>query len=172
MDNTRISDLVLAEAASMVRSRSVRTTNARSRPRIGLHMVVYDCQNVTWTGIREVLSRNSEVRKPLAGAAQAAASFPTEIIALKCFYGWQMTVDEHLKRLLRGDLPAAGRLERKWAEYMIANEEAGAGGAGLRRRRRRAREAQMLHADEEEGGVGMGGIGRRRRARSNGCAIM
>jgi F-box/leucine-rich repeat protein 2/20 len=83
-----------------------------------------------------------------------------------------MTVDEHMKRVLRGDLPAAGRLERKWAEYMMANEEAGAGGAGIRRRRRRAREAQMMHADEEEGGVGMGGIGRRRRARSNGCSIM
>jgi len=83
-----------------------------------------------------------------------------------------MTVDEHMKRVLRGDLPAAARLERKWGEYMMANEEAGVGGAGIRRRRRRAREAQMLHADEEEGGVGVGGIGRRRRARSNGCAIM
>lgn len=170
LDNTRISDLVLAEAASMIRSRSSRTTCARSRPRIGLSLTVYDCQNVTWTGIREVLSRNSEVKKPTG--TQTGVTYPTEIIELRCFYGWQMTVDEHMKRVLRGDLPAAGRLERKWAEYMMANEEAGAGGAGVRRRRRRAREAQMLHADEEEGGVGMGGIGRRRRARSNGCAIM
>jgi F-box/leucine-rich repeat protein 2/20 len=170
LDNTRISDLVLAEAASMIRSRSFRTTCARSSPRTGLRVVVYDCQNVTWTGIREVLSRNSEVRKPSGG--QSGPTYPTEIIDLKCFYGWQMTVDEHMKRVLRGDLPAAGRLERKWAEYMMANEEAGAGGAGLRRRRRRAREAQMLHADEEDGGAGMAGIGRRRRARSNGCSIM
>jgi F-box/leucine-rich repeat protein 2/20 len=170
MDNTRISDLVLAEAASMVRSRSSRTTCARSGPRTGLRMVVYDCQNVTWTGIREVLSRNSEVKKPSGG--QSGPTYPTEIIGLKCFYGWQMTVDEHVKRVMRGDLPAAGRLERKWAEYMMANEEAGAGGAGLRRRRRRAREAQMLHADEEVGRAGMVGIGRRRRARSNGCSIM
>jgi len=169
LDNTRIGDLVLAEAASMVRTRSSRTTCSRSRPRIGLNMEVYDCQNVTWTGIREVLSRNSEVKKPTAGQE---ATYPTEIIELKCFYGWQDTVREHMKRVLRGDLPAAGRLERKWAEYMMANEEAGAGGAGVRRRRRRAREAQMLHADEEEGGMGMGGIGRRRRARSSGCAIM
>ena len=170
MDNTRISDLVLAESASMVRSRSSRTTCPRSRPLIGLRMVVFDCQNVTWTGIREVLSRNSEIKKPTN--TQAVVTYPTEIISLKCFYGWQQTVEEHMKRVLRGDLPAASRLERKWTEYMMANEEAGAGGAGLRRRRRRAREAQMLHADEEEGGVGMGGIGRRRRARSNGCAIM
>jgi len=83
-----------------------------------------------------------------------------------------MTVDEHMKRVLRGDLAAAARLERRWADYMMMNEEAGVPGAGVRRRRRRAREAAMLHADEEEGGVGMGGIGRRRRARSGGCAIM
>jgi F-box/leucine-rich repeat protein 2/20 len=170
LDNTKISDLALVEAASMIRARSSRTTCAKSRPRIGLQLVVFDCQNVTWTGIREVMSRNSEVKKPTG--AQVGVTYPTEIIALKCFYGWQGTHDEHMKRVLEGDLPAAGRLERRWAEYMMANEEAGAGGAGLRRRRRRAREAQMMHADEEEGGVGMGGIGRRRRARSNGCQIM
>lgn len=170
MDNTKISDLVLAEAASMVRSRATRTTSVRSRPRIGLRIMVFDCSNVTWTGIREVLTRNSEVRKPTN--SQSNVTYPTEIIGMKCFYGWQMTVDEHMKRVLRGDLPGAARLERKWGDYMMANEEAGVGGAGVRRRRRRAREAQMLHADEEEGGVGMAGIGRRRRARSNGCAIM
>lgn len=170
MDNTRISDLVMVEAASMVRARSSRTTCASTRPRVGLRMVVFDCQNVTWMGIREVLSRNAEVRKPTA--TQKDVTYPTEIIGMKCFYGWQMTVNEHMKRVLKGDLPSAGKLERKWAEYMVANEEVGAGGAGYRRRRRRAREAQMLHADEEEGGVGMGGIGRRRRARSNGCSVM
>ncbi|KAH7395952.1 putative F-box/LRR-repeat protein 2 [Cadophora sp. MPI-SDFR-AT-0126] len=170
MDNTKISDLVLAEAASMVRARSARTTSPRARPRISLQMIVFDCSNVTWTGIREVLSRNSEVRKP--NGSDQGATYPTEIIGLKCFYGWQMTVDEHQKRIMRGDLPAAGRLVRKWTEWMMANEEAGVAGVGARRRRRRAREAQMMHADEEEGGAGMGGIGRRRRARSNGCQIM
>ncbi len=172
MDNTRVSDLVLAEAAALVRERS-RPSIASSppdRPYRGLRLVVYDCQNVTWTGVREVLSRNAEVRRPTA--PQAAPSFPTEIIQLKCFYGWQMTVDEHTKRVMRGDFVAASRLERKWAEYMMSNEEAGAIGAGGRRRRRRAREAAMMHADEEEGGVAPGGIGRRRRARSNGCVVM
>lgn len=164
MDNTRIGDLVLVEAASMVRSRS--TLTIKSRPKLGLRMVVFDCQNVTWTGVREVLSRNAEVSK-----LNSPPCYSTEIIQLKCFYGWMPTVKEHTNRVMRGDLAAAGRLERKWAEYMMANEEAGAAGAGVRRRRRRAREAQMLHADEEEGGFGMGGIGRRRRARS-GCAVM
>ncbi|KAL2074082.1 hypothetical protein VTL71DRAFT_7860 [Oculimacula yallundae] len=176
MDNTKIGDLVLAEAASMVRARAARTTSKQARPSISLQMVVFDCANVTWTGIREVLSRNSEVKKPKVSNSstnEQGATYPTEIIGLRCFYGWQMTVDEHQKRIVRGDLPAAGRLVRKWTEWMMANEEAGAAGGGARRRRRRAREAQMMHADEEEGGAGMGGgIGRRRRARSNGCQIM
>ncbi|KAI9812139.1 MAG: hypothetical protein M1827_004805 [Pycnora praestabilis] len=170
MDNTRVSDLVLAEAASAVRQRSKRSSSPTHRPHVGLRMVVYDCQNVTWTGIREVLSRNAEIKRPSANSN--APLYPTEIIQLKCFYGWQMTVEEHTKRVLKGDLAAASRLERKWAEYMMATEEAGAAGAGGRRRRRRAREAAMLHADEEEGGMGVGGVGRRRRARSGGCSVM
>ncbi len=183
MDNTRISDLVLAEAATMVRSRSSRTGDRSSRPRVGLSMVVYDCSNVTWTGVREVLSRNAEIITPSQqqragpdagpdGAPKPVQTFPTEIISLKCFYGWQMTVDEHTKRVLRGDLSSASRLERKWAEYMQANEEAGAAGAGIRRRRRRAREAQLAHADEEEGGAGAGNGTGRRRARTANCVVM
>jgi F-box/leucine-rich repeat protein 2/20 len=78
-----------------------------------------------------------------------------------------MTVDEHQKRVLRGDAKSAGKLERKWADYMQANEEAGLMGSGYRRRRRRAREAQALHMDEEYGANG------RRRARTMGsCAVM
>ncbi|KAK2629135.1 hypothetical protein QTJ16_002238 [Diplocarpon rosae] len=170
MDNTKISDLVLAEAASMIRARSARTTCTVSRPRVSLVMVMFDCSNVTWTGIREVMSLNSEVRQ-LTGS-QVGATYPTEVIRMRCFYGWQPTVDEHLRRVLIGDLAAAGRLERLWTEHMRRNEEVDAAGGNVRRRRRRQRVAQMMHADEEEGGVGMGGIGRRRRARSNGCAIM
>ncbi|ORY70129.1 uncharacterized protein BCR38DRAFT_454995 [Pseudomassariella vexata] len=163
MDNTRIGDLVLAEAAAMVRTRAARSSVRGSRPCIGLHLVVYDCQMVTWTGIREILSWNAEIRNP----SGTAPTYPTEIIGLKCFYGWQQTVDQHTQRVLRGDYSAAGRLERKWADYMQAVEEAGATGAGIRRRRRRAREAQLLHADEEEGG------GRRRaRTVASSCAIM
>ncbi|EOO04103.1 putative f-box domain protein [Phaeoacremonium minimum UCRPA7] len=170
LDNTRISDLTLAEAAAMVRKRSGRTTDRTNRPRVGLNMVVYDCQHVTWTGVREVLSRNTEIKTPRADAnSRPVSTYPTEVIALKCFYGWQMTVDEHTKRVLKGDLAAASRLERKWADYMQANEEAGAIGAGIRRRRRRAREAQMAHADEEEAGATATG---RRRARTAACAIM
>ena len=156
MDNTRVSDLVLTEAAAQVRARDrVAPVSPNVPPTVGLHLVVYDCQNVTWTGVREILSRNTEPNR-------------REVISLKCFYGYQDTVNEHMKRVLRGDAKAASRLERKWGDYMVANEEAGAQGAGARRRRRRLREAAMVHADEEEGGP----RGGRRRARSGGCAIM
>ncbi|KAF5026628.1 hypothetical protein F66182_1254 [Fusarium sp. NRRL 66182] len=168
LDNTRISDLVLAEAAAMVMKRSRRSTEIGTIPKLTLQMVVYDCQNVTWTGVREVLFRNTQV-KAVSGQP-GRVSYPTEMIGLKCFYGFQMTVDEHQKRVLRGDFASAGRLERKWADYMQATEEAGMAGSGYRRRRRRAREAQALHMDEEDGGFGPTG---RRRARTLGsCAVM
>ncbi|KAF2824674.1 RNI-like protein [Ophiobolus disseminans] len=177
MDNTRISDLVLTEAATSMRNRnrSARGLTASERPTVGLRIVAFDCANVTWTGVREVLSRNAEITRPAASSNSKVATYPREIINLKCFYNWQPTVEEHTKRVLRGDFSAAARLERKWADWMMLNEEAGVGGANARRRRRRAREAQLMHADEEEGGAGAtGGIGRRRRARSGpgGCVVM
>ncbi|ROT35711.1 F-box domain-containing protein [Sodiomyces alkalinus F11] len=170
LDNTRISDLVLAEAAYMVNKRSKLNTDPSARPRVGLHMVVYDCHNVTWTGVREVLFRNSYVKSSMVDDGTKYSYYPAEVISLKCFYGFQMTVDEHLKRVLRGDFAAAARLERRWADWMQANEEAGTTGAGHRRRRRRAREAQMLHADEEEGGVVH--VGRRRARTIPSCTLM
>lgn len=217
MDNTRISNLVLVEAAAMMRQRTPRTIltdDTPFQPTVGLRLIAYDCSNVTWTGVREVLSRNAEVKttakaaelppleknvcsssentdvsSPSSSAEQiphtrAATprihvvrehAYPSQIIQLKCFYTYQPTVEEHTKRVLRGDFAAARRLERKWAEFMIAQEEMGADGAGSRRRRRRAREAQMMHADEQGGDVSVGagvGAGRRRRARSGGCAVM
>jgi F-box and leucine-rich repeat protein 2/20 len=194
MDNTRISDLSLMEASFRVRKRGYGT----AVPRIGLRLVVFDCVNITWAGIMEVLSSNAylpRVHKAPAAVNEASDSastsvtsasvifstcqptvFPNEIIQLKCFYGWQMTVDEHTKRVLRGDLTAATRLDRKWAEYMMATEEAGVGGAGARRRRRRAREAERLYNADEGHGNALGALvasgGRRRRARSGGCVVM
>jgi len=277
LDNTKISDLTLAEAAAQVSQRpaapqvlrsitwngtrspnsglrnnrraSVRERLEPSKPRIGLHMTVYDCPNVTWTGIREVLSRNAEVRQPpqpldlvqgspvdggfcspssshdslldnveqteglMSSREDGLHAFPAfnasttssvqskQIIGLKVFHGYQQTVQEHTRRVLRGDFAAASRLERKWAGYMMASEEAGAalgvgtgggtgninarlgalGLAGNRRRRRRVRELSNMHADETAEGLDGGGgaegggavIGRRRRARTaGGCIVM
>jgi F-box and leucine-rich repeat protein 2/20 len=174
MDNTRVSDLCLTEAAASIRARNRlagRGLSANERPTVGLKLVAYDCANVTWTGVREVLSRNAEVTRPIAGGKP---TYPQQIIQLKCFYNWQPTVEEHTKRVLRGDFAAAAKLERKWAEWMILNEEAGAGGG--RRRRRRAREAQLLHAAGLEGDEEAGGgvrVGRRRaRSGPTGCVVM
>ncbi|KAJ5786305.1 uncharacterized protein N7503_011517 [Penicillium pulvis] len=201
MDNTRVSDLTLMEASFRVRRRGY----GEDFPQVGLRLVVFDCANVTWAGVKEVLSSNAYIpraRKPVSAVVTVtqtsdagsspmtttyvtptstpspSPTYPSEIIQLKCFYVWQMTVDEHTKRVLRGDLSAASRLDRKWADYMMATEEAGAAGAGARRRRRRAREAERLYnADEdEEDAFGVGSIsgqGRRRRAQSGGgCALM
>ncbi|KAL5354728.1 hypothetical protein ACLOAV_000817 [Pseudogymnoascus australis] len=161
MDNTAITDLVLAEAAQMVRARASWSPlpfptfpSARAVPT--LRLVIFDCPHITWTGILEILSRNAEMLTLPPGRR--------EVVSLKCFYGWQMMVDEHLNRVLGGEREGAGRLERKWAEHMVASEEVGAGG---RRRRRRAREARRGYVDEEGGVVGGG----RRRARSGGCEI-
>ncbi|KAM5473639.1 hypothetical protein MauCBS54593_002436 [Microsporum audouinii] len=239
LDNTRVSDLTLMEICSQMRKRGV----GPELPKIGLRLAVFDCGNVTWAGIREVLSNNcsvpwmtypssgapSQLRRPTpphshgysdaeedeeggddddddssftdssessltstpsdSGASTPFPSaspplpqptprpnlYPTEIISLKCFYGWQMTVDEHTKRVLRGNLAAAMRLERKWGDYMMANEEAG---GTTRRSRRRARDLEALYDldDDQEYGYGPAGLaplgGRRRRARSGGCLVM
>lgn len=200
MDNTRVSDLTLMEASFRVRRRGY----GEYLPRVGLRLVAFDCANVTWAGIKEVLSSNAYIpraRKPMSTAAivtvaqttsdagsspttttfvtptstpSPSPTYPSEIIQLKCFYGWQMTVDEHTKRVLRGDLASASRLDRKWADYMMATEEAGAAGAGARRRRRRAREAERLYNDDEadDDAFGIGTFGGRRRAQSGGCVVM
>jgi F-box and leucine-rich repeat protein 2/20 len=217
LDNTRVSDLVLMEAAEQVRKRG-STTNGRDRPKKGLSLVAFDCQNVTWAGVREIMSQNTRVlqsrslfqHKTLSRASvnektgEVSASpaittttaipvllYPKEIIHLKAFYGWQQTVEEHYKRCTTARWSAAARLEGKWAEWMLASEEAVVGGGhgtgwGGRRRRRRAREAENRVRDDEDGGDtggedgydggdGLGGRGRnggRRRARSGGCVVM
>ncbi|KAK1751725.1 hypothetical protein QBC47DRAFT_74708 [Echria macrotheca] len=174
-DNTRVGDLSLAEAAAMVRGRTVPLPPS-GHPSVGLSLTVYDNPNVSWTGVREVLSRNAEKLKGKMIESRhdfgIASDFgpPSEIITLRCFHGWQMTVDEHTKRVLRGDVASARRLERKWADFMQAAEEAGVTGAGGRRRRRRLREAQA-NADEEAAAQ-PGQVAGRRRARTAGCSVM
>jgi F-box/leucine-rich repeat protein 2/20 len=203
MDNTRISDLVLMEAAASIRDRNRAAAKANpsgeGNIKVGIRMVVFDCANITWTGVREVLSRNAELAMPCPSykfpaltesalpnassesmpSSQSSASatlatrssqriipsYEHSIISLKAFYTWQPTVNEHLKRVQRGDFIAARRLERKWAEWMMVGEEAAHGG---RRRRRRMREAMEAVQGEEDPAAGDNGliVGRRRRARS------
>ncbi|EAS32921.3 F-box domain-containing protein [Coccidioides immitis RS] len=213
LDNTRVSDLTLIELCSQMRKRGF----GMQPPRCGLRVAVFDCGNVTWAGIREILSNNTFVPRYAEAAVLASRAeeeeesgsgssspsssttsvtilpspppettqckadlYPNEIIQLKCFYGWQTTVDIHTKRVLNGNLGAAMRLERRWTDCMMTNEEAEAGGIGARRRRRRARNAEMMYNldddDDADYGYGPGGLvslgNRRRRARSGGCVVM
>ncbi|KAF7510598.1 hypothetical protein GJ744_006210 [Endocarpon pusillum] len=184
LDNTRISDLVLIEAAEQVRKRG-STTNAKNRPKKGLSLIAFDCQNVTWAGVREIMSQNSRVlqhrslfqHKTLSRASvnektgEVSASpaitsttatpvlmYPKEIIHLKAFYGWQQTVEEHYKRCMTSRWSAAARLEGKWAGWMLASEEVGAsGGHGTGwggRRRRRRAREAEDRVRDEEDGGG------------------
>ena len=193
MNNTDVSDLVLVEAVAMIRQRDVRTVLADvvpSQPTIGLSLTAHDCPKVTWTGIREILSHNTEVitttktaqlphferyrtgspRKvndisslPPTSLTQLIPSssatpdnhdslqhaYPKQLIRIfKDFYTCQRAVDEHTKRVLRCDISGAQRLERKWIEFVMAQEEMEAGGEGKRVKRRKAREARMRLADE------------------------
>ncbi|EXJ73156.1 uncharacterized protein A1O5_04306 [Cladophialophora psammophila CBS 110553] len=173
LDNTRISDLVLMEASEQVRKRG-STTKKSQRPKKGLELVAFDCANVTWAGVREILQGNGRVmqgrKKSVVQTFNAEDEFgekqeirkvveiqtllyPIEIIHLKAFYGWQQTVEEHYKRCITGRWGAAARLEQKWAEWMVASEEVGVIGHGWssRRRRRRAREAEYRVRDDEDG---------------------
>lgn len=227
LDNTRISDLVLMEASEQVRKRG-SVTKKGARPRKGLELIAFDCANVTWAGVREIMQgncrilqgrkksmvqphlerieiRDSETDSFSPGYTSTSQEikrvieiqtllFPAQIIHLKAFYGWQQTVEAHYKRCMQGRWGAAARLEGKWADWMVATEEAGVMGHGWgsRRRRRRAREAEnrvrederdLAHDLEGNGGTGTetedlsgleGGRRRpgRRRARSGGCAVM
>jgi F-box/leucine-rich repeat protein 2/20 len=181
LDNTRISDLVLMEASEQVRKRG-NIPNRRT-PRKGLELIAFDCANVTWAGVREVMQGNTRVvqgrRKSVVQAASGAQDseeeegrkttievyaavplFPAQIIHLKVFYGWQQTVEEHYKRTARGEWHAASRLEGKWAEWMVASEEVGVGVGGVwgraGRRERRRREAERRVLDDEGGRLGEG----------------
>ena len=173
LDNTRVSDLTLMEAAEQVRKRG-STTKKGQRPRKGMELVAFDCGNVTWAGVREVLQSNCRVMSGRKKSVVATADvvneegeveeirrlieiqtllYPAQVIHLKAFYGWQQTVEEHYKRCSTAQWGRAARLEGKWADWMVASEEVGAVGRGWssRRRRRRAREAENRVRNDEEG---------------------
>jgi F-box/leucine-rich repeat protein 2/20 len=81
MDSTPISDLVMIEAALMVSRRTHRTIIADDAlfiPTIGLSLSVHECFEVTWIGIREILSRNAKVITKIKSVElQQSAEQPT-----------------------------------------------------------------------------------------------
>lgn len=149
----RVGDSTLEEIAIQIRRRT--EDNGTPGAFVGMRVVVYDCPSISWQGIRDVLAKNA-AKSPSRWAHG-------QVVQLKCYYGWQMTVDEHLKRVLRGDLCSAKKLETKWAEHMTGGEESAAG-----RRRRRGR---LVAANEGDDDTGIPTSWRRRR-RGTSCAIM
>ena len=129
LDNTRVSDLTLMEASEQIRKRG-STTKKFLRPKKGLELVAFDCANVTWAGVREVLQSNCRV---MSGRKKSIIQtedimneegeveemkrliqiqtllYPTQIIHLKAFYGWQQTVEEHYKRCITARWGTAAR---------------------------------------------------------------
>lgn len=171
----RVSDLTLTEAAHAVRYRphtpGIPPHPASLSPRVALRLVIYDCAAITWSGVRGILARNVEAA---AHPTPTTSTLRPDLLQLKCFYGWQPTVDAHLSRVLRGDpaaLASANRLESRWADHMLASEEGASTGAGAAARRRRRR-AAMFAADDEDFGLGTAGFGfvGRRRGRG-GCVV-
>ncbi|KAF3921071.1 hypothetical protein AA313_de0205177 [Arthrobotrys entomopaga] len=163
LDNTRITDSFLSEAATAVRKRPSGTKS--KKPKVGLRMVCFDCVNVNWTGIHSVMTANStHASETKNSKSNMNNSTPAcrEVIHLKCYYGWQPTADHHLKLVLRNDFASAKWLEERWADHMTSNEDTT---QSSRRRRRRAREAAaLLDLDDHHDG--------RRRRRTGGCSIM
>ncbi|KAK5955296.1 hypothetical protein OHC33_003978 [Knufia fluminis] len=60
LDNTRISDLVLMEASEQVRKRG-NITKKGARPKKGMELIAFDCANVTWAGVREIMQGNCRI---------------------------------------------------------------------------------------------------------------
>lgn len=217
LDNTRVSDLTLMEICSQMKKRGYGT----KLPVTGLALAVFDCGNVTWAGIREILTTNSSgprLPKPeqatstkapdqsvsVLSAMSSSSSLSTtpaadtppsppaapkpnmylsEIVQLKCYYGWQLTVTQHTTRVLDGNMTAAKSIEKRFTYMMMASEEANTHGHS-RSRRRRVRDVEALYHmdddddDDDDGAYGYGPAGlaplggRRRRARSGGCTVM
>lgn len=159
VSQARAGDFTLEEIAMQIRKRP--HTSESIKATVGLRIVIFDCPSISWQGIREILVRNSISRPGQTSHGQ--------IVQIKCYYGWQMTVDEHTKRVLRGDLCSAEKLETKWAEHMIAVED---GQIGRRRRRRGRNQNQNLQEADDNTNVLTSWRNGSRRRRGASCAIM
>lgn len=145
----RITDISLREATIAVRRRT-EGIRRQDSPRVGLRLVCFDCININWAGIHTVMRSNG------------SATSHGQVIHLKCYFGWQQTVDQHLRLILRGDIATAKWLEDRWVDHMMCNDDMT---VGTRRRRRRAREVALFDIDGTTSEV-------RRRRRTGGCVVM
>jgi len=126
-------------------ARAITTIKVPQLPRVeryfrGSSGLVTDLSSYPTTSNKSPSFRSTD---PSArNACQCACPAHTIAISMS-FYTSQQVVEEHTERVLRSDLLAAQLLERRWAEFEIAQEELDAGGGRGRLQRRRAWEAQM-----------------------------
>ncbi len=94
LDNTPITNAVLSAL-----------TGLRQPTKVS----IYDCPNISWTGILSILTSNSDQ--------------PSTLKKIKTFYGWQRIVDTHTKRVSCGEIAEAREIERSWASWMMGDTE-------------------------------------------------
>jgi F-box/leucine-rich repeat protein 2/20 len=94
LDNTQITNKVLSAVALQPMS---------------MRLSLYDCPNISWTGVLSILTSNS--------------TRPKYLKKLKTFYGWQRPVDGHTRACLKGDLQSAREIEKAWTRYMMSSSE-------------------------------------------------
>lgn len=160
MDNTKVTDLALVEAAHFVKKRAEATAPLpKLSPeelikRISLRIVIFDCAGVTWAGVREIMEKNME-----------ADPMKQSLIQMKCFFEYQETMDQHTKAVVSGDMNRARFLMNSWVRYIEDGTGASAGSRG-RRVSRRARNWAAAWADDGDP------QSRPRVGRGGSCAIM
>lgn len=142
LDNTRVTDIVLAQAAKILSRRMLSFDIALKNPK-QLKLAVFDCRNITFSGVEEVLVHNSGVITcPQNGFMTISEeSTPDQclqnvqenidnrslsikpIILLKCSYPLQSAVDIHTNLLLRGDFEKASRILDEWSRVVLEDNE-------------------------------------------------
>ena len=180
VDNTGAGDGMLMEAPRLVARRLEEAMrNNTPAEAVGLRIAAYDCSQITWVGISEVLSRNlsqckawwnPQRRNTTATFQDDVYNSPAPMIRLKCTFEWQKLVDAHTRRCLRGEFAAAEQIGLGFSKWMMEELEDGAWGGHARRRRRRA-----LGLGEQGEDAFVMGVGRRRlRAFSapSSCVVM
>jgi len=175
LDNTRISDLVLMEASEQVRKRG-NITRKGQRPKKGMELIAFDCANVTWAGVREIMQGNCRVlqgrKKSVAREAPMTCSpMDSETEAVSLAGSGSASASQEMRRVIEIQtlLFPAQVIHLKafhiWqptvdAHYKRCMTARWSGAARLE-----GKWAEWMVATEEVGNVGHGWGARRRRRR-------
>jgi len=179
VDNTQAGDRMLMEAPRLVARRVSAQGSSVPHAPVGLRIAAYDCGNITWVGVSEVLAQNLALIR-LCNASRRDSissvfekdsySSPSPIIRLKCTFEWQKLVDAHTRRCLRGEYAAAEQIGLGFARWMMEETEEGMWGGHARRRRRRA--LGIVDPGDEAFVMGVGRRRLRAFSAASNCLVM